>query len=93
MFKDITSNFYLVATHLNHYLYFFLKAAYKFLILRNPPDSNDVMEATIRISVFHKAISCSTWRRIFLFYIRRKKTQTKSNQYTMAQWANVVYTA
>lgn len=92
-FKDITSNFYLLATDLNHYLYLFLKAAYKFLILRNPLDSNDVMEATVRISVFHKAISYSTWRSIFLFYLRRKKTESKSDQYTMAQWADVVYIA
>lgn len=93
MFKDITSNFSLVATDLNHYLYLFLKAAYKFLILRNPLDSNDVVEATVRISVFHKAISYSTWRRIFLFYLRRKKIETESYQYTMAQWASVVYIA
>lgn len=68
MFKDTTSNFYLVATDVNHYLYLFLKAAYKFLILRNPLDSKYVMKATVRISVFRKAISYSSWKRIFLFY-------------------------
>lgn len=48
MFKDNTSNFYLVATVLNHYLYCFLKAAYKFSIIRNLFDSNSGMEATVK---------------------------------------------
>lgn len=48
MCKDNTSNFYLVATLLNHYFYLFLKAAYKFAVLRKLFDSNNVMEATVK---------------------------------------------
>lgn len=40
--------FFLFATDLNHYLYLFLKAAYKILILKNFADRNDVIEATTR---------------------------------------------
>lgn len=49
MFKDNTSNFYLVATLLNDYFYFFLKGTYKFSVLRNLfNNNNDVMEATVK---------------------------------------------